>query len=53
MAGKGGALRALSFREMNLDFWLKGGGKGGGGKEGMGGGLGGGGGDGNTLLRKI
>ena len=28
MAGKGGTPRAPSFREMNLDFWLKGGGKG-------------------------
>ena len=35
MAGKGGAPRAPSFRDMNLDFWLKGGGKGGG--EGRGG----------------
>ena len=40
LAGKGGAPRAPSFREMNLDFWLKGGGKGGGGREGMGGGVG-------------
>ena len=30
MAGKGGAPRAPSFREVNLDFWLEGGGKGGG-----------------------
>ena len=29
MAGKGGAPRAPSFRDMNLDFWLKGGGEGG------------------------
>ena len=42
MTGKGGALRAPSFREMNLDFWLKGGGKGGelGEEMGEGGGLG-------------
>ena len=39
--GKGGAPRAPSFRDMNLDFWLKGGGKGGGEeREGMGGGVG-------------
>ena len=30
MAGKGGAPRAPSFRGVNLDFWLEGGGKGGG-----------------------
>ena len=29
MAGKEGARRAPSFRDMNLDFWLKGVGKGG------------------------
>ena len=47
MAGKGGALRAPSFREVNLDFWLEGGGKGGGrGGRGWRGGLGGGGGGG-------
>ena len=41
VAGKGGAPRAPSFREVNLDFWLKGGGKGGGeGREGMEGGVG-------------
>ena len=30
MAGKGGAPRAPFIRDMNLDFWHKGGGKGGG-----------------------
>ena len=34
MAGKGGAPRAPSFRDMNLDFELKGGGRGGGGEGG-------------------
>ena len=47
MAGKGGAPRAPSFRDMSLDFWLKGGGKGGGGGEGGGWGKGLGGGRGN------
>ena len=43
MAGKGGAPRAPSFRDMSLDFCLKGGGKGGGrGGGGWGKGLGGG-----------
>ena len=47
MAGKGGAPRAPSFREVNLDFWLEGGGKGGGrGGRGWRGGLGAGGGGG-------
>ena len=41
MAGKGGAPRAPSFREVNLDFWLEGGGRGW--RGGLGGGGGGGG----------
>ena len=42
MAGKGGAPRAPSFRDMSLDFWLKGGKGGGRGGGGWGKGLGGG-----------